>query len=238
MSEEKITAIVLAAGKGNRMNSSQKKQFMILGDRPLICHALQMFQESRVDDIILVTSAEDIDYCRTEIVEKYGYDKVSEIVSGGKERFDSVYNGLRETEGAKYVLIHDGARPFVDDDMTDRLLRAMEEYASATVAMPAKDTIKISDADGCSVSTPDRRYVWQIQTPQCFDRDMLAHAYAKMYESDHAGITDDTMVAERFGGEKTKLVYGSYENIKVTTPEDLKLAEILLVSRKKINAKK
>lgn len=224
----KITAIVLAAGKGNRMNSSEKKQFMTLEGMPLICYSLQMFQRSMVDNIILVTSEEDIDFCRTEIIDKFGFDKVSDIVPGGSERFDSVYNGLMAAEGTEYIFIHDGARPFATPDMLDRLLLAVKEFGSATVAMPVKDTVKISDEKNLSISTPDRRYVWQVQTPQCFNKDMLLKAYNEMYKSDIGNITDDTMVAERYASVKTKLVYGSYGNIKITTPEDLDLAKILL----------
>lgn len=231
ITNEKITAIILAAGRGNRMNSTKKKQFMTLGGVPLICHCLRMFQNSTVDNIILVTSEEDIDFCRKEIVDKYKFDKVSEIVPGGAERFDSVYNGLLACEGAEYIFIHDGARPFATTDMLERLLPAAREYGSSTVAMPVKDTIKISDDNDLSISTPDRRYVWQVQTPQCFRRDMLLDAYRKMYQSDMKNVTDDTMVAERYASTKTKLVSGSYENIKITTCEDMELAEILLKKR-------
>ena len=143
------TAIVLAAGQGKRMHSKIQKQFMELGGKPVLCYSLRCFQESPlIRDIILVTGEEYISYCREEIVEKYGFTKVSAVVCGGKERYDSVYEGLRACKDTEYVLIHDGARPFIDDGIIERGLAAASKTGASVVGMPSKDTVKIADAEG------------------------------------------------------------------------------------------
>lgn len=229
--KKKITAIVLAAGSGRRMGGDIPKQYMELSGKPVIYYSLKVFQDSAVDDIVLVVSDEYIEYCRKEIVERYGFSKVTDIISGGRERYDSVRNGLEACESADYVLIHDGARPLITGDMVKRSIATLEEETGCSVAVKAKDTIKISDENGYGVDTPDRRYVWQVQTPQSFRRRELAAAYEKLAASGDTAITDDTMIMERYGGVKIKLIDGSYANIKITTPEDLALAEVLLEHR-------
>ncbi len=229
--KKKITAIVLAAGSGRRMGGDIPKQYMELSGKPVIYYSLKVFQDSVVDDIVLVVSDEYIEYCRKEIVERYGFSKVTDIISGGRERYDSVRNGLEVCESADYVLIHDGARPLITGDMVKRSIATLEEETGCSVAVKAKDTIKISDENDYGVDTPDRRYVWQVQTPQSFHRRELVAAYEKLAASGDTAITDDTMIMERYGGVKIKLIDGSYANIKITTPEDLALAEVLLEHR-------
>lgn len=229
--KKKITAIVLAAGSGRRMGGDIPKQYMELSGKPVIYYSLKVFQDSVVDDIVLVVSDEYIEYCRKEIVERYGFSKVTDIISGGRERYDSVRNGLEVCESADYVLIHDGARPLITGDMVKRSIATLEEETGCSVAVKAKDTIKISDENDYGVDTPDRRYVWQVQTPQSFRRRALVAAYEKLAASGDTAITDDTMIMERYGGVKIKLIDGSYANIKITTPEDLALAEVLLEHR-------
>lgn len=229
--KKKITAIVLAAGSGRRMGGDIPKQYMELSGKPVIYYSLKVFQDSVVDDIVLVVSDEYIEYCRKEIVERYGFSKVTDIISGGRERYDSVRNGLEVCESADYVLIHDGARPLITGDMVKRSIATLEEETGCSVAVKAKDTIKISDENDYGVDTPDRRYVWQVQTPQSFRRRELVVAYEKLAASGDTAITDDTMIMERYGGVKIKLIDGSYANIKITTPEDLALAEVLLEHR-------
>ena len=177
--KEKITphptrtaAIVLAAGQGKRMKSKIQKQFLLLEEKPVIWYALHAFEESRVDDVILVTGADEIAYCRDEIVGKYGFSKVRAIVAGGKERYHSVYEGLKAL-GSQFsygegdcVLIHDGARPFVDEPMIERIVSDIRSYSAAVAGMPSKDTVKLADADGFASVTPERAHVWMIQTPQ------------------------------------------------------------------------
>lgn len=225
---EKYTAIVLAAGVGKRMNSKIQKQYMLLGGKPVLFYALDAFEKSRVDEIILVVGKGEIEYCRKEIVEKYKFHKVTKIVEGGKERYHSVYEGLKAIDTADYVLIHDGARPFLDQQTLVHAIEAVKQYQACVVGMPVKDTIKITTEDGFSKETPERKHVWMIQTPQCFSYSLIFEAYQKMLQNEDATITDDAMVLEKVKGLPVKMVEGSYRNIKITTPEDLLVAEAYL----------
>ncbi len=229
MGECRNTAIVLAAGQGKRMHSKIQKQFMELGKMPVLCYSLRCFQESPlIRDIILVTGEEYLSYCKEEIVEKYGFTKVSAVVCGGKERYDSVYEGLCACEDTEYVLIHDGARPFIDNAILERGLAAAAGTGASVVGMPSKDTVKIADADGNVGETPDRSTVWIVQTPQIFRYPLIYGAYTSIQKKDMTGITDDAMVAEHETGVKIRFSEGSYHNIKITTPEDLVIAEAFL----------
>lgn len=231
----KTAAIVLAAGSGSRMRSNVKKQYMEINEKPLIYYALKAFEDSFTDEVILVVSPGDIDYCKAEIVDKYGFSKVRNIVEGGAERYDSVRLGLHAvSDDTDYVMIHDGARPFVTEDIMQRSVDAARENRACVVGMPVKDTIKISDADGFSVQTPDRKTLWMIQTPQTFEYNLIRRLYDKLEEDKEEikakgiNITDDAMVVETFSDVKVKLVEGSYNNIKVTTPEDIGFAQAIL----------
>ena len=222
----KCTAIVLAAGQGKRMNSKVQKQFLLLKGKPLLYYSLACFQKSReIDDIIIVTGKESIEFCKKEIVELYGFTKVRTVTAGGKERYDSVYAGLCACEDTDYVFIHDGARPFVTEDMIQRVKTAAVEYQACTVGMPSKDTIKIADKNNMVSETPERSRVWMIQTPQAFGYDLLKKAHDRARQGDMSGVTDDAMVVETYTDRKIKLVEGSYANIKITTPEDIFIAE-------------
>lgn len=225
--KETVTAIVLAAGQGRRMNSKIQKQFMLLQNKPVLYYSLQCFQESEVDQIILVTGETEIEYCQKEIVEKYGFSKVKSIVPGGKERYDSVEQGLNCIEDG-IVLIHDGARPFVTQDMIRQSIVTAREAGACTIGVPVKDTIKVVDENQYGIATPDRKTLWQIQTPQTFQVSLIKKAYHCMRQSEMGNITDDTMLVEEFCGVRTKMIEGSYQNLKITTPEDLVLAEALL----------
>lgn len=225
--KEEISAIVLAAGQGRRMNSKVQKQFMLLQDKPVLFYSLQCFQQSNVSRIILVTGESEIEYCRREIVEKYHFDKVTDIVAGGAERYDSVEQGLNRIEQG-IVLIHDGARPFVTSDMIQRSITAAMENGACTVGMPVKDTIKVVDENNFGVSTPDRKMLWQIQTPQTFQVPLIKEAYFRMRQSDSGNITDDTMLVEKYCGVKVKVIEGDYRNLKITTQEDMAFAEGIL----------
>jgi len=221
----KTTAIVLAAGSGKRMNSKVHKQYLLLKGKPVLYYSLKAFEDSRIDDIILVVGAGEIDFCRKEIVEQYGFKKVRAIVEGGKERYHSVYEGLKAAGETDYVLIHDGARPFVSQPIIERTLEAVCEYKACVVGMPVKDTIKIVDGDTFAKETPNRSMVWMVQTPQAFSYPLIYDAYTRMLADEDTAITDDAMVVERMTDYKVKLIEGSYENIKITTPEDLDVAE-------------
>ena len=228
MEKQKYTAIVLAAGSGKRMNSKVHKQYLIIQDRPVLYYSLKAFEDSAVDEIVLVVGKGEEKFCRKEIVDKYGISKVKAIVEGGKERYHSVFEGLKQTSDADYVLIHDGARPFVNQDIIRRCMQEVQKYQACVVGMPVKDTIKIADEEGYAKQTPDRKNVWMIQTPQTFSYALIYEAYEEMLKTEDTAITDDAMVLERIKGKKSKLIEGSYRNIKITTPEDLLIANVYL----------
>lgn len=223
-------AVILAAGRGTRMGTSIHKQYLELKGKPLLYYSLLAFENSSIERIILVTGKGEEEYCRREIVDYFGFQKVSAITAGGRERYHSVYAGLLKTLGADYVLIHDGARPCVTRKIIEDALEGARNYGACVVGMPVKDTIKVADLQGFASGTPDRSTLWLIQTPQAFEQKLITKAYEKLMESESSqkGITDDGMVVETMTDKKVKLIQGSYSNIKVTTPEDLEIAEILL----------
>lgn len=258
----KNVAVVLAAGTGSRMKSGVAKQFMLLSDRPLIYYALRTMEESKlIDECILVTGAGDEEKIRREVVEEYGFQKVKAIIPGGSERCFSVANAMRwlaKESGARvrqglprvsgYVFIHDGARPFVTEEILERCLEAAKACGACVAAMPSKDTVKLADAEGFAGETPERGRVWTVQTPQTFERELIIKAYAlfeeavkaqneKAANAEQVGrvpfVTDDASVVERFTDVKVKLVEGAYENLKITTPEDMLIAEALLTEKNK-----
>jgi len=234
----KTAAIVLAAGRGSRMQSDIAKQYMLLDGKPLIYYSLQAFEQSMIDEVVLVTSSEDISYCQEEIVNKYHFKKVKRIVAGGAERYHSVHNGLEAIKECDYAFIHDGARPFVTEDIISRALESVRQDNACVVGMPAKDTIKIADSKGFVFDTPDRTRTWIVQTPQVFSYDLILKAYRQLIEQEESLkekgvlVTDDAMVVEYFTQYKVKLVEGTYQNIKITTPEDLLIAEVFLKKNK------
>lgn len=228
MQREKCTAVVLAAGRGTRMGTEVQKQYLEIGGKPVLYYSLEVFEKSTIiDEIVLVVGENQKEYCQKEIVEKYGFQKVKGIVQGGAERYHSVWNGLQEVEDG-YVFIHDGARPFVDEEILCRAYADVREHRACVVGMPVKDTIKISDEQGLVAETPNRTLLWMIQTPQVFEISLVKKAYSKLIEQGITGATDDAMVVEMMLGSKVKLVKGSYENIKITTPEDLIVAQAFL----------
>lgn len=230
----KITAIVLAAGRGKRMQSDRPKQYLEIEGKPILYYTLKAFEDSFIDEVILVTSKDDISYCKEEIVRNYGFSKVSQIVEGGKERYHSVMNGIFSAKDSDFIFIHDGARPFVKEDMLKRLIDGAKQYKACVAAVPVKDTVKIADKDGFIESTPNRNLLWAVQTPQVFEYELIKKAYKKLGMEENTilnrgiQITDDAMVVETLLGEKVKLVEGDYCNIKITTPEDLDIAQVLV----------
>lgn len=226
MQKEKCTAIVLAAGQGKRMGTSVQKQYLEVAGKPVLYYSLHAFEESAIiDEVVLVVGQGQEAYCREEFVDKYQFKKVVAIVEGGKERYHSVWNGLQAIEKG-YVFIHDGARPFVTEEILSRAYEEVKKWKACVVGMPVKDTIKVTDDDACVKETPDRRFLWMIQTPQVFSCELVKAAYGMLMQKEEIQVTDDAMVVESMLGIKVKLVLGSYENIKITTPEDLKIAEI------------
>ena len=163
-----ITAIILAGGSGKRMNTNTPKQYLMLDGKPLLYYSLKAFEESLVNEIILVTKAGEEAYCRKEFVERYGFQKVTAVVAGGKERYHSVLNGLQAIKNCDYVMIHDGARPLLTPQMIAHTVEAVKEHQACVVGMPVKDTIQIVNETGVIMETPKRSMVWQAQTPQAF----------------------------------------------------------------------
>lgn len=230
----KITAICLAAGQGKRMESKVQKQYLLLKEKPVLYYSLKCFQESRVDEVILVVPSGEIEYCRKNIVEKYGFSKVKYVLEGGKERYHSVIQGLSVIKDTDLVMIHDGARPFLKSEIIERCIEGASRYHACIVGMPVKDTIKVLDKEQRIESTPQRSSLWQVQTPQCFDYSLIREAYRKLEKEEktakmtEVSITDDAMVVEYFMDQKVKVVEGSYQNIKITTPEDMIVANAFL----------
>ncbi len=218
------SAVILGAGKGERFGGARPKQFMPISGKPMLYHSLKAFSDSDIiDEIILVTSEQWIDYCNEEIIRRYGINKVEAVVEGGEERYDSVKEGLMSCNiESDYVFIHDGARPYIDEDIIKRGFETAEKYGNAVAAIPSVDTVKIADEKGVVLKTPNRDSVWRIQTPQIFRYDIIVNAYLTMTEEDKKGLTDDAMLIERKTDEKIRLYMGSEKNIKITTENDIK----------------
>lgn len=225
----KTLAIIPSAGSGRRMGSKKKNYLPLLG-RPVLAHTLSAFEKSIVDSVIIVAPLDEIGYCRDEIVKKYGFDKVISVISGGKERQDSVYNGLLEArdKGFDIIAVHDGARPLVTADIINETIRAAAAYGGAICAVPVKDTIKEVHCAEVGRTVP-RENLWSVQTPQAFRADFLYRAFEKALAEGFVG-TDESSLVERLG-EAVKVVRGSYENIKITTEEDMPAAECILRNR-------
>lgn len=223
----RCTAIIMAAGKGKRMQTTVSKQFLPIGGKEILAWTVEVFEKSPlVQEILLMASADGKADVQT-LCETYGWKKVAAVLEGGKERQNSVANGLaavgKETD---IVLIHDGVRPFVTDEMIADSIAAAQQFGGAVIGVPAKDTIKVCSPEGMAIETPDRSTLWQIQTPQTFQRDLIVQAYQKADKEGFLG-TDDASVAE-FAGHQVKVVMGGYRNIKITTKEDLIIAEAFL----------
>ena len=230
--KEHCTAVVLAAGRGTRMGTQTAKQYLELQGKPILVYALEVFEQSAVvDDILLMTDKDHVEYCKKEICEKYGIKKVSAVAPGGKERYESVWKALcilKERGQSGFVMIHDGARPFVTEEILKRGLQKVKETGACVIGMPSKDTVKLSDEEGYVKETPNRKCVWTIQTPQIFSYSLIREAHDSIRQKDMSKITDDAMVVEQETGAKVALAEGSYQNIKITTPEDLDIAEAFL----------
>ena len=228
-----FAAIVLSAGRGSRMKSDVPKQYMDLNGKPVIYYSLKAFEENGFSSIVLVCGKDDVEYCQKEIVEKYNLTSVKAVVPGGKERYHSVFEGLKAVEGADYVFIHDGARPMISQDIINRLKEAVVTEEAAVAGMPVKDTIKIVDDEAYVSETPERKYVWQVQTPQCFAFPIIYEAYKSIIQDEEEGwsipvVTDDAMVLSYATDHEVKMVEADYRNIKITTPEDLLIAKVFL----------
>lgn len=225
------TAVIMAAGKGKRMGTDISKQFLPVCGKEILAWTVEKFEASpAVDEIILMAGTEGIEEVR-ELCTKYSWKKVCQVALGGKERQDSVANGLSLlSEKTEIVLIHDGVRPFVTERMIEASIEGALSYGGCVIGVPAKDTIKVCDKAQMAVETPDRCTLWQIQTPQTFDRKVICQAYDQAKEDRFLG-TDDASVAE-YAGYKVFVAMGDYRNIKITTKEDLIIAEAFIKEEK------
>src|SRR4030043_2327599 len=221
-------AVVVSAGKGHRFMEGRKKQFYLLEEKPILVHTLEKFEACPlIRSILLVVGQEDMDYCLKEIIQKHKFQKVPQIVPGGRRRQESVKNGIDVLpKDVDIVAIHDGVRPFVTKAMIEDSIHFAVRHGAVVLAMPVKDTIKISNPDGTVLKTLDRESLWQIQTPQTFQANVIKDAYYRATEDGFAG-TDDASLVERTGA-KVHILPGSYTNIKITTPEDLLLDNLFL----------
>jgi 2-C-methyl-D-erythritol 4-phosphate cytidylyltransferase len=220
-------AIILAAGKGKRMGESINKQYLHIKGYPVLYYTLKAFSQSDcIDDIIIVAADGEDDYCREEIVKKYNFFKVKCVVIGGKERQHSVLNGLRAVTNCDIVLIHDGARPFINESIIQNAVFYADLYGATACGVMPKDTIKMKDSSGFSMKAPSREMFFCVQTPQAFRYELILDCHNRINNEDTM-VTDDTMVVERYGN-KVYLYEGSYNNIKVTTPEDLEIGKQIL----------
>lgn len=229
-----VSVIIAAAGMSNRMRSKINKQFIFLNDKPILAHTIEKFERCKyIDDIIVVAKEDEINYCKKEIVKRYRFNKVSKIVRGGKERQDSVYNGmLALDEKTHIVLSHDGARPFVKNKNIVDSIKEAAKFGACVVGTPVKDTIKVVEGSNNIDKTPERNFLWAAQTPQCFKKGIIMEGYRKAIEDNFVG-TDDSILVERLGID-VKIIMGSYENIKITTPEDVIIAESILKNKNTI----
>lgn len=230
MTVSRTFALIPAAGMGKRMGASINKQYLQLAGMPIVARTISVFENAGfIDGIFLVTPVDEIPYCREHVVEAYGFRKVLEIVPGGKERQNSVMNGLRALRGQAeehdVVLIHDGVRPLISPELLSESIDVARNCDGALVAVPAKDTIK-TVRDGLVIGTPDRDTLWQAQTPQAFRYGVILSAHLAAEQDGFMG-TDDASLVERRGGS-VRIVRGDYRNIKITTPEDIILAEAFL----------
>lgn len=223
----KACAVIVAGGKGKRINAGINKQFIEINGKPIIYYTLKAFQRHEdIKSIVLVAAPEEVEYCKIEIVQKYEFKKVTHIVPGGAERRDSVFNGLKAVESSEIVLIHDGARPFVNSDVITQGIKFASLYGASSCSVSPKDTIKVRDENGFSKETLNRNSLACLQTPQCFKYDIIYKCHEKIQGLQN-DFTDDTSVVEYFG-HHVYLYSGDYRNIKITTPEDLLVAKSLL----------
>ncbi len=219
--QQKVGAVIVAAGKSQRMGGADKV-WALLGEKPILVRAVDTFQKCNlIDQIVIVLSKPNLERCRQLIAEQ-GWHKATEVCVGGKRRQDSVAAGLSRLKNCQWVVIHDGARPLLTEDLISRGLTEARVTGAAVAAVPVTDTIKVAGDDRFIQQTPPRRSLWAVQTPQVFRFDIIAEAYRQV----KGEVTDDASLVEQLG-YRVKLYMGSYDNIKLTTPDDLTLAEVL-----------
>ena len=226
----RTVAIVPAAGSGNRMGRELSKQYLSLGGKPILVHTLNVFEKCPlVDALLVVVPPPDVEAVRTEMLPRWNLKKLAGVIPGGKERQDSVRAGIETLDrDTDIVIVHDAVRPFITAKLIEDCIRAAAEEGAATVGVPVKDTVKEVGADGRVMRTCDRNLLWLTQTPQAFRRDIIENAHRAAVRDGYRG-TDDTSLVERLG-IAVRMIRGDYGNIKITTPEDLVIAEALLAA--------
>lgn len=226
-------AIILSGGRGTRFGSAMPKQYIEVCGKPVLAYTLSAFQASCVDEIVIVSATEYMDLCR-QIAADYGISKLTAVTEGGKERYDSVFNGLRHIINAdKVVLIHDGARPFITADAINEIVEETVRTGACIAATRCTDTIKLADENDLIVSTTNRRMTWAAQTPQAFYLQDIYNAYEQMMRHPEnlqgTSITDDAMVYQlAYPDRQVKLYDAGKDNFKITSPSDIILAEMIL----------
>ena len=252
--EEYNVALVLAAGSGKRMHSKEAKPYIDLAGKPIVAYSLETFEACPfIHETVLVVASEYEKYAKDQIVKKYGFSKVKTVVVGGRERFNSVYEGLRairkilagkdmlngksgdaqlKDDRECFVFIHDGARPFITQEILERVYEGVRENGACVAGMPLKFTVKLVDKNGLVEATPERGRLKEIQTPQVFTFDLITESYKRCMEYHEEGLTDDAMTVERMTRHDVKIVDGSYDNIKITTPQDLRIGELYLTQNR------
>ncbi|CAM3585958.1 2-C-methyl-D-erythritol 4-phosphate cytidylyltransferase [Marinicrinis lubricantis] len=222
-----LGAVIVAAGKGTRMNTPESKQYLLLEDKPILVHTIQAFERfALIEHITVVVGSEHIERVQNW-TSRYEFKKQVKVVAGGKDRQESVYEGLKQLpENIEWVLIHDGVRPFILQEQMQACWEAAQITGSAVLAVPVKDTIKTVGSDMRIKNTPDRQSLWAVQTPQAFRVSEIADAHRRAASEGYVG-TDDASLMERMG-RPVQVVMGDYRNIKITTPEDLRIASVIL----------
>lgn len=219
--------VIVAAGSGSRMKRDINKQFIKLKDKEIIAHTIEKFyNHNNIDEIVVVIKSEEEEFFKNEILNRYNFNNIK-IAFGGNERQDSVYNGLKMlNKECEVVLIHDGARPFISEKIINSCIKEAKNHNAVVVGVPVKDTIKVINENNDIVDTPERSKLWAVQTPQTFNYDILVKSYEDAFKDGFYG-TDDAMLVERIG-YKVKMIEGSYNNIKITTPEDIEIGTQIL----------
>lgn len=225
------TAVIPAAGTGIRMGTKTKKQFLKLGEKEIIASTIEKFEQCDAVDEIVLATAKDTIQLLCEIVERENFKKVSAVVEGGKERQDSVYAGIcAANKNAEIIVVHDGVRPFVTVEDIEKTIATAQQKGACALGVKAKDTIKICNEKNEIVTTPARNLVWYIQTPQAFQKDLLLRAFERAERENFVG-TDESVLVER-DGNIVFVVEGHYENIKITTPDDIVIGEAFFKKEK------
>ncbi len=221
-----FSVVIPAAGIGKRMKTAKPKQFLELNSKPILAYTLEKFSKIKEVSEIIVSTSKDCFSEAEQILSKINFTNFK-IVEGGKERQDSVFNGLKACENKNFVLVHDGVRPFVNENEILEVFKKAQEFGGAILAVKVKDTIKFGE-NGLVKETPNREKLWSVQTPQGFNFEILLEAEKKAKEKNYYSTDESALVEKFFPNQKIAIVEGSYSNIKITSPEDLVLAEKLL----------